>query len=147
MQPKEIVAVLAHELGHFKLHHVRAALLRSVATTGLIFFALSLCLPLEAFYLAFYFEGVSNYGALVVFGMWFGLISFFLQPLSAWMSRRNEFAADNFAKAHSEGSDQLVNALIKLRESNAAMPISHPLFSKFYHSHPPLVERIQALKG
>ena len=64
MGAREVVAVLAHELGHFKLHHVRWAIARGVATSGLVFFALSRCLPLEAFYSAFSL-GRTAYGALV----------------------------------------------------------------------------------
>jgi STE24 endopeptidase len=72
--PREVVAVLAHELGHFKLHHVRWAILRGVATSGLVFCVLSLCLPLRPFYAAFSVEPTA-YGALAVFGLWFGLVS------------------------------------------------------------------------
>ena len=96
MGAREVVAVLAHELGHFKLHHVRWAIVRSVATSGLVFYALSLCLPLEPFYAAFFLDQTS-YGALAVFSLWFGLVSFLLQPLTNALSRRHEFAADAFA--------------------------------------------------
>ena len=96
MGPREVVAVLAHELGHFKLHHVRWGMARGIATSGLVFYALSLCLPLEAFYSAFSLEKTA-YGALAVFGLWFGLVSFLLQPLENALSRRHEFAADAFA--------------------------------------------------
>ena len=96
MGAREVVAVLAHELGHFKLHHVRWGMARGIATSGLVFYALSLCLPLEAFYSAFSLEKTA-YGALAVFGLWFGLVSFLLQPLENALSRRHEFAADAFA--------------------------------------------------
>ena len=89
-------SILAHEFGHFKLHHVRWAIVRSVAMSGLVFFGLSLALPLEPFYSAFFLDRTS-YGALVVFGLWFGLVSFLLQPLGNALSRRHEFAADAFA--------------------------------------------------
>ncbi len=147
MLPKEIVAVLAHELGHFKLHHVRTALIRSIIMTGIMFYVLSLCLPLKDFYTAFSFSEISNFAALIVFTMWFGIVDFYLQPLSSWLSRKNEFAADAFAKQHMNGHEELTNALIKLRQSNSAMPITHPLYSRMYHSHPPLIERLAALKG
>src|SRR5690606_20665781 len=106
-----------------------------------------LCLPLTAFYTAFDLQGVSAYGALVVFSLWFGLVDFFITPLSSWMSRRNEFAADAFAREHTGNASDLVQALIKLRESNHAMPICHPLYSMVYYSHPPLLERLAALKA
>lgn len=145
MSSNEVVAVLAHELGHFKLKHVRWQLIRGVLTTGFIFYLLSLCLPLEKFYSAFFLDGISNYSALLVFGLWFGLIDFALQPLENYLSRRNEFAADNFAGKYIENPNELGDALLKLREKSNAMPISHPYFSRMYHSHPPILERLQAM--
>lgn len=145
MSEQEVVAVLAHELGHFKLNHVRWGLIRGIATTGMIFYALSLCLPLKEFYEAFQLSGVSTYGALVVFSLWIGTLDFYLSPLSSWISRRNEFAADAFALTHIEKRFDLAEALLKLRESNKSLPISHPWYSAIYHSHPPILERLQAM--
>ena len=146
MTNNQIVAVLAHELGHFRLNHVRWGLLRGIAMTGIMFFLLGLFLPKVEFYHAFYLSGLSNYGALVVFGLWFGLLDFFLTPISSWVSRQNEFAADAYAVQQLGQSDDLISALIQLRASNHAMPISHPAYSMLYHSHPPLLERIQAMQ-
>jgi STE24 endopeptidase len=145
MAAPEVVAVLAHELGHFKLHHVRWGLVRGILMTGVVFFILSRCLPMGEFYRAFGLNGVSNYAALIVFSLWFGLLDFVLQPLSNTISRRNEFAADRFAKEHTGGASELGSALLKLRETSSGMPISHPAFSAVYHSHPPLLERLVAL--
>jgi len=145
MAPHQVVAVLAHELGHFKLHHVRWSLIRGVLATGLIFYLLSLCLPMTIFYQSFGLSGVSAHGALVVFSLWFGLLDFALQPIGNAISRRNEFAADRFATEHTGSAHELGSALLKLRETSAGMPLSHPLFSAFYHSHPPLLERLTAL--
>lgn len=145
MSLKEIVAVLAHELGHFKLHHVRSGLVRSFFTTGLMFFILSLCLPLTEFYTSFGLIGVSNYGALIVFSLWFGLAGFLIQPFSSMISRRHEFQADAFALKSIEDRRALGDALLKLRETSHSMPIAHPLYSAFYHSHPPLLERLKAM--
>ena len=144
MAPREVVAVLAHELGHFKLHHVRWGILRGVATSGLVFYALSLCLPLGAFYAAFS-VGQTAYGALVVFGLWFGLVSFLLQPLENALSRRHEFAADAFALRSGAAASELGAALRKLSEKSRHLPVTHPLYSRVYHSHPPLLERLRAM--
>lgn len=144
MGTREVVAVLAHELGHFKLHHVRWALIRSVAASGLMFYALSLCLPLEPFYQAF-FVSQTSYGALVVFGLWFGLVSFLLQPIGNALSRRHEFAADAFALEAGAMAADLGSALRKLREKSRLLPLSHPLYSRVYHSHPPLLERLRVM--
>jgi STE24 endopeptidase len=145
MGAREVVAVLAHELGHFKLHHVRWALVRSVAASGVVFFVLSRCLPLAPPYAAFSLDRTA-YGALVVFGLWFSLVSFLLQPLENAISRRHEFAADAFAlrEGGACGSD-LVSALRKLRETSRVLPLTHPLYSRVYHSHPPILERLRAL--
>src|SRR6266508_5431357 len=144
MGPREVVAVLAHELGHFKLHHVRRGMALGIATSGLVFFVLSLCLPLEPFYAAFSVERTA-YAALVVFGAWFSLVSFLLQPLENALARRHEFAADAFALAHGVTAQDLAEALLKLREKSRIMPLSHPLYSRVYHSHPPLLERLRAM--
>ena len=145
MSLTEVVAVLAHELGHFKLHHVRWGLIRGFFTTGLMFYALSLCLPLLPFYESFGLVGVTNYGALIVFSMWFGLLGFVLQPISSLISRRHEFQADAFALKNIEDQRALGDALLKLRETSHSMPITHPWYSAFYHSHPPLLERLKAM--
>lgn len=141
----EIVAVLAHELGHFKLRHVTWGLVRGLATTGVLFFALSLCLGLTSFYEAFGLREPTTYGALLVFGMWFGLVDFYLHPFTSHISRRHEFAADRFALGYLDEPQKLGIALLKLREKSQALPLSHPLFSAVYHSHPPLLERLDAM--
>ena len=142
--PREVVAVLAHELGHFKLHHVRWGILRGVATSGLVFYALSLCLPLRSFYAAFSVEP-SAYGALAVLGLWFGLVSFLLHPLENALSRRHEFAADAFALRSGATASELGAALRKLSEKSRHLPVTLPLYSRIYHSHPPLLERLRAM--
>ncbi len=142
---EEIVAVLAHELGHFKLNHVRWSLIRAFFSTGLTFYILSLCLPLKTFYQAFGLGDISYYGALVVFSLWFGPLGFLLRPIGSLISRRNEFAADAFALAQVSNRRALGDALLKLRENSHVMPLSHPVYSAIYHSHPPLLERLKAM--
>ncbi len=143
LAPRQVVAVLAHELGHFVLHHVRWGIARGMAASLLLFFLLSRALPLAAFYAAFGLERTS-YGALVVFGLWFGLAGFLLQPLENALSRRQERAADAFAARHGVAAD-LAAGLLRLRETSRQLPLTHPLYSCVYHSHPPLVERLRAL--
>ncbi|MCB9228324.1 MAG: M48 family metallopeptidase [Deltaproteobacteria bacterium] len=146
MKNHELLAVLAHELGHFKLNHVRQSLLHSSLILGGSFYLLSLCLPVESFYQAFALQGVSPWGALLLFFLWFGLLAdFVISPLQSWVSRKNEFAADAFACQQIGNGRDLSDALKKLRQKNQAMPLSHPFYSAVYHSHPPLVERIKAL--
>ncbi len=144
LAPREIVAVLAHELGHFELHHVRWALVRSVAASGGFLFVLSRLLPIEGFYAAFSLAR-TPYGALAVFGLWFALVGFLLQPLENALSRRQEFAADRFALGAGARPDELGAALRKLREQSRLLPLSDPLYSRVYHSHPQLLERLKAM--
>jgi STE24 endopeptidase len=144
MGAAQVVAVLAHELGHFKLHHVRRQLVRGVLVTGVWFWALGLVLHLETFYTAFGLPRSAHAG-LVVFGLWFGLAEFLLQPVFSHISRRYEFEADAFALAHEGAPRDLADALLKLRERSRILPLSHPLYSRIYHSHPPLLERLAAM--
>lgn len=144
LAPGEVVAVLAHELGHFELHHVRSRLLRSTLATGALFFGIALCLPLRVFYEAFALAPSSHAG-LLVFGLWFGLLAFLAQPVGSALSRREEFAADAFAVRSDIPATELAEALLKLREKSRVLPVSHPIYSWVYHSHPPLLERLRAL--
>ena len=143
---QEIIAVLAHEIGHYKLHHIRWQLVRSFIMTGIIFFLLDMFIAHESFYHAFSLAGISSYAALTVFFMWFGLVEFLLQPITSLISRRNEFAADAFARQAVGDSEQLANGLLKLRADSKSMPLSHPCFSAVYHSHPPIIERVRVLR-
>jgi STE24 endopeptidase len=145
LKPQEIVAVLAHELGHFKLKHVFWGLLRGLSQSAVVFYLLSLCLPLEPVYTSFGLAGRSDYGALVIFGSFFGIVEFLLQPIENFLSRKNEFAADQFALQFAKDKNDLPVALLKLRENSRSMPISHPLYSKMYYTHPPLLERLEAM--
>jgi len=145
MSTPEITAVLAHELGHFKLNHIRWGLVRSFFSTGLIFFLIAQLMPYDTLYEAFHLTGRSYYGVLTVFSLLFGVVGFFLQPIGSLLSRRNEFAADAFALQNIDDKRRLGDALLKLRETSHVMPISHPLFSTVYHSHPPLLERLRAM--
>ena len=144
---QEIVAVLAHELGHFKLNHVRMGLIRSMLLMGGMFFVLSICKPMEEFYHSFGFAGVSNYAAIIVFSLWYGIVGFVFNPIQTWLSQRNEFAADAFAKEKIGSYEDLTNALVKLQKKNQSMPLADPKFSFFYYSHPPLLQRLAALRG
>jgi len=146
LNSNQLVAVLAHELGHFKLKHVRYGLIRSLLMSLGLFYCLSVCLPMEDFYTAFGFSKVSNYAALVVFSMWFSLVSFVISPFMNFISRKNEFAADAFAVTVTGNQRDLGEALINLSKSNHSMPIAHPLYSLVYYSHPPILERLEAMK-
>jgi STE24 endopeptidase len=139
----EIEAVLAHELGHFRLHHVRQRLgLSMVAVLGGLAL-LGLLARTPGFYSAF---GVPQSAAmaLLVFALTIPSFAFFATPIESWWSRRQELAADAFAAKYSRAGD-LVSALVKLYRDNATTLTPDPVHSAFYDSHPSAVERITRL--
>jgi STE24 endopeptidase len=145
LEPGEIEAVLAHELGHFKLHHIRRRLIIS-AVLALAGLALLAWLAARAwFYQALGLSGASDYGALLLFLFVAPAFTFFVTPLSAHWSRRDEFAADAFAAQHTPAA-ALMAALVKLDRDNATTLTPDSLHSQFYDSHPPALARIARLR-
>jgi STE24 endopeptidase len=141
----EVDAVLAHELGHFKHKHVikRIVLMFAISLLG---FALLGGLATQAWF----YTGLGvqpNLGApndalaLLLFALAVPVFSFFMTPLFAYFSRNNEFEADAYAVAHTNGPD-LCTALLKLYEDNASTLTPDPVYVKFYYSHPPASERL-----
>ncbi len=140
----EIEAVLAHELGHFRLHHVRQRLAASVL---LMFLGLALLAWLAgqpAFYHALGAPVPSAAMALLLFAVTVPVFTFFATPLTSWWSRRHEREADDFA-AQNADAGQLAAALVKLFRDNAATLTPDRIHSAFFDSHPPALERISRL--
>ena len=142
--PAEIEAVLAHELGHFRLHHVRQRLVLGFATALAGFAVLGLAAARPEFYAAFGVPHVSAHAALALFALVVPVLAFPLAPLGSWWSRRHEYQADRFAAAHASGS-ALAAALVKLYRDNASTLTPDPLYSAWHDSHPPALLRIAAL--
>ncbi|WP_426193522.1 M48 family metallopeptidase [Massilia sp. DWR3-1-1] len=146
LAPPEIEAVLAHELGHFKLKHI----VKRIAAM----FALSLALLALLGYLkdqAWFYQGLgvdpilsSNAMALILFMLVLPVFTFVFSPLTSISSRKHEFEADAFAATHANAAD-LVSALVKMYEDNASTLTPDPLHSAFYDSHPPASVRIAQL--
>jgi STE24 endopeptidase len=137
----ELLAVLGHELGHFKNGDV----LKNIGIMGLVmfvFFAIFGNIP-DEFFLQLHLNN-EPYAVIIIFMMFSPILSFFLMPLISAMSRHNEYAADEFGSDLSSKED-LVNALLKLANENKSFPLSHPLYIFFHYSHPPLVERLKEL--
>lgn len=145
MQPAEVEAVLAHELGHFAHKHVLKQMLITFALALAILFILGLLLPEPAFYLGLGVHYPGNAMALLLFMLVLPVFTFPFSPLSSLMSRKNEFEADRFAAQHANAGD-LIHALTKLYCSNAASLVSDKWYSRFYDSHPGAPERIAALR-
>ena len=146
LAPQEIEAVLAHELGHFKLKHI----VRRIA----VMFAVSLGFLALLGYLktrTWFFDGLgvdplfaSDAMALILFMLVLPIFTFVLSPLNSISSRKHEFEADAFAASHTDARD-LVSALVKMYEDNASTLTPDPLHSAFYDSHPPATVRIRHL--
>ncbi len=148
LAPHEIEAVLAHELGHFKLKHIVKRIAVMFASS-LVLLALLGYLKSQAwFYTGLGVEpmmGASNNAmVLILFALVLPVFSFLLSPLTSLSSRKHEFEADAFAAQHTNSQD-LVSALVKLYEDNASTLTPDPLHSAFYDSHPPASVRINKL--
>ena len=144
LNPSEVEAILAHELGHFKLNHIKKGLIRSIFFSLVGFFILGLLANLPSFYVA-HWNHPSFYMAIMLFSLITPLYTFFLTPLFSWISRKYEFEADRFAAKHADGQ-ALIHALVKLYKDNASSLTPDPLYSAFYHSHPPALERVEHLE-
>jgi STE24 endopeptidase len=143
---EEIEAVLAHELGHFKHHHVikRIALMFFMSFLGLAL--LGWLMNQTWFYSGLGVANRSNHMALVLFLLVSPVFLFILRPIMASYSRKNEFEADDYAAKHAD-ANKLVDALVKLYRDNASTLTPDPLHSAFYDSHPPASIRISKLEA
>ena len=146
LTPDEIVAVLAHEMGHFKLKHIIKMLGISILQTGFMFFLLSLFLKIPEISKGFMLEQQSIYSSLVFFGFLYTPISFFTSIGFNSLSRKHEFEADAFAAKTTGKSDQLVTSLKKLSRANLSNLTPHPFHVFLHYSHPPLLKRIEHLE-
>jgi STE24 endopeptidase len=146
LAPAEVEAVLAHELGHYRRHHVwkRIALLFALSL-GLLWL-LGRLLDAPWFYAGLNAGAPGDAMGLLLFVLVLPVFTFFLQPLTSLYSRRHEFEADAYAAAHASAAE-LVRALVKLYQDNAATLTPDPLHSAFYDSHPPAALRIARLQA
>ena len=144
LQPPEVEAVLAHELGHYRLHHIAKAMALSAAISFAVLLVLGQLIDRAWFYEGLGVRTPSHAAALALFLMVLPEFLFFLQPLTSRYSRRREFEADAYAMSHASGGE-LVHALVKLYQDNAATLTPDPLHSAFYDSHPPAAARIARL--
>ncbi|MFH1382793.1 MAG: M48 family metallopeptidase [Chloroflexota bacterium] len=142
----ELVAILAHEIGHYKKKHVVTGMIIGIAQAGLMFYLLSSFLGSDGLYRAFYLQSPSIYAGLVCFGFIYMPLEFVLSIALQALSRRNEYEADRFAAQTIVEPAELANALRKLSASNLANLTPHPFYVFLNYSHPPLLERIQAIQ-
>lgn len=142
----EIVAVLAHEVGHYKRNHIIVNLIVSLLTTGLTLYILSLFINHPEISLAIGVSTPSFHAALVGFALLYSPISELTGLLMNYVSRKFEFQADDFAKT-TFASQPLVSSLKKLSKKSLSNLTPHPAYVFVHYSHPPLVERIRNLKA
>lgn len=149
METAEIEAVLAHEIGHYKLGHIPKMILLSAVSTFVMFATLGWLTNADWFVSAFYFNPAAVQSLVPVFmlvALLGGLVGFWFGPLSSRLSRKHEYEADAFARRAIGGPDFLIAALRKLHKENLSNLTPHPLYSAFHYSHPTLPEREGALR-
>ena len=142
---EEILAVLAHEAGHWKKRHILRMLVPLEMLSFVSFYAVARFLDWPLIYQTFGFQGSNIYVGLFLIGTFISLLGFFAQPLESAISRRFEREADDFALELMGTTEPMGSALKRLAADNLANLSPHPLYAWFYYSHPPLVERIARL--
>ncbi|MDP2113443.1 MAG: M48 family metallopeptidase [Bacteroidota bacterium] len=142
----ELVAVLAHEIGHYKKHHVIWSLLLGILQTGIVLFIFSLFVGNPILSAALGVAEPSFHIGLIAFGVLYSPISMFTGLAMNIFSRKNEFQADAFAAKHFD-TNEMASALKKLSVTNLSNLRPHPVYVFFHYSHPTLLQRLEALKS
>jgi len=146
MSHKEIVAVLAHEIGHWRLGHIWKRLLLAEAAAFVCAWGAYHALNWAGLPGLLGFGEISLAARMVILGFVASLLMFPVSPLSAWLSRQQEYEADRFARDVTGDPEPLATALIKLAAENLSNLHPHPFYAAFYYSHPPVVERVNWLR-
>ena len=146
LEQGEILAVLAHEMGHWRHHHLGWMLLASTLQTGLMFYLLSLVIGNVGLFAAFHMAHISIYASLVFFSFLFWPVNLILSTAGNALSRINEYQADRYACRPCDKSTHMITSLKKLAQANLANLTPHPLVVFFQYSHPPILERIRAIR-
>ena len=144
LQEQEIEAVLAHELGHFKHKHIRKQLIVMSVLMLVALAILGWLMQQPWFYSGLGIETESTHMALILFMLVLSIFGIYFQPVFSFLSRKNEFEADDFAAQQSNSKD-LIQALVKLYKENANTLTPDPLYSSFHDSHPPAPVRVAYL--
>ena len=142
----ELVAVLAHEMGHYKKKHILSMLMMGVLQTGIMFFLLSVFISYQGLFDAFYMVRSSVYAGMIFFAMLYSPIGFFVGLFIQMLSRKNEYQADRFSVETTKDGPSMVFALKKLSAHNLSNLYPHPLYVFLNYSHPPVLERIKSIE-
>lgn len=143
----ELVSVLAHEMGHYKKYHIQKSIALSIVNTGLMLFILSFFLNSAGLFAAFRMDSMSVYAAIVFFGFLYSPLSFLISIGTNMLSRRHEYEADAYAVTTYGKPEAMINALKKLSADNLSNLTPHPAKVFLEYSHPPVLERIRAIKA
>jgi STE24 endopeptidase len=143
----ELVAVLAHEIGHYKKKHIPKNMTVSILHTGVMFALLSLFLQVPGLFDAFYMDQMSVYAGLVFFGLLYAPVEMILSMIMQILSRKYEFEADEFAANTIEDPEAMVDVLKKLSKDNLSNLTPHPFYVFLNYSHPPVLERIESIRN
>lgn len=143
---KELVSILAHEMGHYKKKHILKSIGLSILSTGLMFGILSLFLNNRGLFAAFKMQEISIYASLLFFGFLYSPIQMGLSIFGNMLSRRHEYDADEYAVKTYNASASMIVALKKLSVENLSNLTPHPLKVFLSYSHPPVLERIRAIR-
>jgi len=141
----ELIAVLAHEIGHHKKKHILQGTIINILHAGVLFFVLSIFLGSPGLYDAFYMEQQSIYSGILFFGLLYTPLEMVLSVIMNALSRRNEYEADRFAAETTQHPQHLIEALKKLYAGNLSNLMPHPFYVFFNYSHPPLLQRVRAI--
>ena len=139
---KELLAILAHEMGHYKKKHILLSMTLGIAQTGLMLYLLSLFISYPGLFDAFYMDHTSVYGGMIFFAMLYSPLDFFIGMIMQVVSRKNETAADRFAVQTTGDPRAMADALKKLSAHNLTNLTPHPFYVFLNYSHPPVLERI-----
>jgi STE24 endopeptidase len=143
--PAEMIAVLAHEIGHFKRHHIKQMMAASILQTGAMLFLLSFFIGYQGLFDAFFMGQPSVYAGILFFALLFAPLDFFVGLGLHSLSRRNEYEADRFAVSATGNPTAMVTALKRLSADNLTNLTPHPLYVFLNYSHPPMPARIRAI--
>ena len=143
----EILAVIAHEVGHYKLKHIHSGIILGSLQTGIMFFILSFFIMNPDLFAVFYMENLSIYASLLFFSMLYAPISILLGVFFMMISRKNEFSADAYSSKTANLPESLISGLKKMSKENLSNLTPHWLNVFLNYSHPPVMDRIKALRG
>ncbi len=143
----ELLAVLAHEMGHYKKKHILRNIVLSILQMGIMLYLLSIFISYQGLFDAFYMHQKSVYAGLIFFAMLYSPLDFFIGIFMQMLSRRNETEADRFSAETTRDPQSMVEALKKLSVHNLSNLLPHPLYVFLNYSHPPVLKRIQAIQG